>query len=654
MWIELKKLVRIRRLWIFALILIMGNLILLNRNSGSDITYDSYEYTRKEYVDYLDQIPMQTRELLRERDYKNKESFLYRNLIKTREDYSDLTGNGFVKGKYRSLVCYSRYPYQMIFVAIWAVIAAYQLISIERKKGLFLLLKSTRKGHGTLYASKALALAISAATFSITIDMTELLFLRYRFGFFGINALLQSESLFRDCPFDIKVGSALLLMVVLHILTAVFSVILIQALLSMIRRNELSLLFYSAFYVIEWILMQRISINSDMNMLAAVNPFYQSSAEMIIGNYLNINIAGYPVGQLTAGLFSIAFFTIIAFLAGIIAFSVSFQTAGEGIVEYMIRLLRKKLSFLWHTDRISLFETRKLLLHSRKAVLLAVFTLMILWTCSVVMKPLVFAKEDDAEYHRLTAKVQGVVTEKKLAYIRGERKKLDDLIDEARSLGDSTEDEARRNFISFEYRHRNGGLSKLEEQRDMLIAMKGDKKYFFDEAALLKEFSDINSDLLLFLMTGISLVLILNGIDSYDSQMYSLIFTTEAGERTVRRKKALVSYMITAILFLLWNIPDLLSYMRIDRGRDLLAPMTQITGLSIHRPVCEGLFLMLLFIIRLGIIFLLSFFIQRTALYFRSPAAVGAVGISAIIVITLICSLSGIDIVTVMIRLLSI
>lgn len=81
-----------------------------------------------------------------------------------------------------------------------------------------------------------------------------------------------------------------------------------------------------------------------------------------------------------------------------------------------------------------------------------------------------------------------------------QEKELDDLLDEASSLGDSEEDQAKAQYIEYEYQSRDGGLSRLESQRDALNEKSDQKKYFFDEAALSAQFSDINTDLLIFLI----------------------------------------------------------------------------------------------------------------------------------------------------------
>ena len=156
----------------------------------------------------------------------------------------------------------------------------------------------------------------------------------------------------------------------------------------------------------------------------------------------------------------------------------------------------------------------------------------------------------------LAAHVQGQVTLKKLDYIKKQRKYLDDLLEEAEKLGDSQEDQARAKYIQFEFENKDGGLSKLEMQRDTIVAKKGVQKYFFDEAALEKQLSDVNTDIFLFMISGIALVIILCGMESYDAAMHPLLNTTAAGYAAIRKKKVHTALAVSTILYVLWNIPD--------------------------------------------------------------------------------------------------
>lgn len=650
---EIKKLIRVRLLWLLVLILLSTNIVLLNEYDKKQNTEDVYEYSKEDYLDFLDQIPEQTKEFSEQPAYYNHNNYLYRNLIKTEKDYAGLTGQGFKKGRYAAFNLYASYPYQIVFIILCAFMVSYQIISAERRKGFFLMLKSTKRGHMGLYTGKVIAGSIYMTAFSVTCDATELIYLLRRHGSMHFSVILQSSSTFRNCSYNITIEQTVAAMIVIHAIVAMFCVFFIQMLFSVFKRNEISLAIYAAFFVAEWFLSRRISISSGSAILAAVNPFYQSMAKTMFGNYLNVNIFGFPVSQMRAGIQFILIFSVAFFIMGVIAFSYSFQTEGESFYEKLMNHFRSSFSGTWHTESITAFEFRKVMFHEKRIFVAVIFTLIIIGFGRSAIAPLIFTKAEDAEYHRLVQKVQGRATKEKLTYISKEREKLDDLVMEMESLGNSVGDQARMKYLNYEYERRDGGLSRLESQRDTLLQMKDKDKYFFDEAALTKQFSDYNTDLLIFLISGIALVLTLCGLEGEDTinGMYPLLNTTEAGKGMIRKKKKKVVFITAFIYYLLWNIPDFISYIRIDKGKNIFAPLTQLTSYGFSVPVTELYFFIILALIRLGVFATFTILLLKITIWFRSPVACGIIGILAILITALILRFLRTDIVQIMVSI---
>lgn len=652
---EIKKILRVKMLWIIGVFLLTANIMLLNEYDDSKVASgDIYVYTKEDYADFLMQIPKQTKGLLDQPAYQDHKTFLYRNVIKTARDYSGLTGEGFVKGKYTAWLKYATYPYQILFIILMSIAAAYQMFPVERKKGLFLLLKSTRNGHTVLYSNRAMALSVYMIAYSLICDISELLFISIRHGSFHPFVLIQSSSSFRNCPFDITIGQAIFTMIVIHAAIAVLCVLLIQMLFSAIKRNEISLALYSAFFVIEYLLSQKILLSSSMNALAALNPFFQSVALTIFGNYLNINVCGFPVNQMLAGIVLIAALCIAFFITGAFSFSYSFQTEGESLSEKLIRRIRKHLACFHRTDRITVFEFRKIMIHERKILVLFIFAMIIIGYGRRAIRPPVFYKSCDAEYHRLVNKVQGKVTDKKLDFILSERRKLDKLLDQISTLGDSAEDQAKSQYIEYEFQRRDGGLAKLEAQRDALLEKTDREKYFFDESALTAQFSDIDTDLMIFLISCMALVISISGIESADtgSGMYYLLRTTDAGYAVIRKKKLKVVLFTSVIYYLLWNIPDFLLYLSIDHGKNLMAPLSQLTTFCIQLDITELEFFVILALIRFAIFMALTAALFMITNWFKSTAACGVIGTLITVMIVLVMKLFNTDIVIMMLSVI--
>lgn len=648
---EIKKIFRTKAVWIVLLVLIVSNLFLLNAFSSEQSTAELYP--KESYKQFLEQIPEQTKDFLLQKEYRDKNTFLYRNLMKTESDYASLTGGGFKEDDYSSLNRYAAYPYHLLFVILFALISAYYLIPAERRGGKFLLLKSTSGGHIRLYANKVLTLMAMTFCFSIICDMGEIVYIRQKYGPFHRDALLQSSSVFRDCPYDITVFDAMIGMMAVRVLVSAFIGVLVMMLFSSFRRNEFSLAIFAAYSIAEYFFSVKISINSSMNYLTAINPFYQAHTTAMLGNYLNLNILGYPVSQLRASIVILFTAGIACFCIGALSFSIQFQIEEESLIGIIMTRLRQIFSFTWHTSKTGVFETGKVLIHQRKAVVLAVYLIVIFSLGRQALSPITFTKADDAVYHKLVHHIQGKVTDRKLSYIESQRAYLDDLITEAHSLGNSAEDRSRALFISFEYDEKNGGLSRLENQRDAVMQKGGVQKYFFDEAALEEQFSDVNSDIFIFLVSGIALVLVLAGIESYDAAMRPLLNTASIGYADIRKKKIRFATVIAVILFVLWNIPDFLSYFRIDHGKNLMASLSLLTVYDIRYQVSESAFFALLILLRFVVFTAIYILVIKLTRGIKSQAAVSVLGVLAVILISLVCYILRADAVTILLHLFS-
>lgn len=648
---ELKKIIRIKAVWIVLLVLIVSDLFLLKAFSSEQ--YTAEVYPKESYQQFLGQIPEQTKAFLLQKEYRAKNTFLYRNLMKTESDYASLTGEGFKEDDYSSLNRYAAYPYHLLFVILFALISAYYLIPAERRGGKFLLLKSTREGHIRLYANKVLTLIVMTSCFSIICDISEAIFIRQKYGPFHRDALLQSLSVFRNCPYDITVFDAMIGMIAVRVLVSAFIGVLVMMLFSSFRRNEFSLAIFAAYSIAEYFFFVKISINSSMNYLTAINPFYQAHTTAMLGNYLNLNILGYPVSQLRASIVILFTAGIACFCIGALSFSIQFQIEEESLIGIIMTRLRQIFSFTWHTSKTGVFETGKVLIHQRKAVILAVYLIVIFSLGRQALSPITFTKADDAVYHKLVHHIQGKVTDRKLSYIESQRAYLDDLITEAHSLGNSTEDRSRALFISFEYEEKNGGLARLESQRDAVMQKGNIPKYFFDEAALEEQFSDINGDIFIFLISGIALVLVLAGIESYDAAMRPLLNTASIGYADIRKKKIRFATVIAVIIFVLWNIPDFLSYFRIDHGKNLMASLSLLMVYYIRYQVSELAFFALLIFLRFVVFTAICILVIKLTGSIKSQAAVTVLGVLAVILISLVCYILRVDAVTILLHLFS-
>lgn len=119
------------------------------------------------YDEILKQISYQAENLKRTKDYQNHNTYLYRNLVKTVSDYEKLSPDGIKADPSIGVKELASYNYGIYFQLIFLFVLSYFVISAERKKGLFLLTKGTKKGHVPLAATKLLTMISVSVLYGI-------------------------------------------------------------------------------------------------------------------------------------------------------------------------------------------------------------------------------------------------------------------------------------------------------------------------------------------------------------------------------------------------------------------------------------------------------------------------------------------------------
>ena len=174
---EWKKLFRQRSFLFFTVILLLGNLFTLyqyerhtdyytyffqmkqqwreyvngdqaaaNTEYYQALTEQAESYAAS-YEDLLKQIPVQAENLKETAAYQDHNTYLYRNLIKTVEDYGGLSAGGIRADLGIGIRELASYNYGIWFQLIFLFVLSWFVVSAERKKGFFLLTKGTKRGH---------------------------------------------------------------------------------------------------------------------------------------------------------------------------------------------------------------------------------------------------------------------------------------------------------------------------------------------------------------------------------------------------------------------------------------------------------------------------------------------------------------------------
>ena len=641
-WYEWKKLFRQRSFLFFSLLLLVGNLFALyqfekNKDAyqffyQSKSAFESYrdgdtavtnaEYYQaltedaKSYVssygDFLKQIPEQEKRYKETSYYQDKDTYLYRNLEKTVADYSSLSPDGLKADLDIGIKELSAYDYGIYFQMIFLFVLSYFVISVERKRGLFLLTKGTRRGHLPLAAAKLLTMLSASTLYGILQEGSTAALMGYFYGYDSLGKKIQSIALFRNCTLSVSVGLALVLLLLIRILIGLLCTVLIFCLTMSFRKEGIALFVYAGFIGLELFFFHTIETSSPWNILKCINPFFCWNMEQAFGVYLNLNVFGYPVGKGFAALLTGGFFAALLAVTGMNRFSHSCQISSGNLLEEIRERVARRLSFQWHHTSVFLFEFRKVFFLQKRGYLILILLLFCIMASKATTEPVIYDNPDDAEYHRILKEINGPVTQESLDYIKEQREQMDSVYAEMAKLGkeDGEEADFRKSMLQHEIELKEGGLSLVEMQRDLLMEKPGSlsDKRWIDEKSYLNCFLDYQYDLMTFLLGAAAMIFFMSSIEVADERkgLYPLLCTTKTGKKKIRRRKTCVCMAGMLWCVLCVGIPQILRYFAIDGFTNAGQRLSDFTSIELNTSLTVGAFLVLLFLGKL-LLFALAF-----------------------------------------------
>ncbi|MBD5088044.1 MAG: hypothetical protein HDT30_04410 [Clostridiales bacterium] len=665
---EWKKLFRQRSFLFFTIILLFGNLFTLFQYEkhndyyinfyqhkqdwqnfvNGDTTVPNAEYYQyfieeaenyvSSYDGFLKQIPGQAENLKKTRDYQNHNTYLYQNLIKTVSDYEKLSADGIEADPSIGIRELSSYNYGIYFQLIFLFVLSYFVISAERKKGLFLLTKGTKKGHTPLATAKLLTMISASILYGFLQECGVFSLLGYFYGYGDFTRKIQSISIFRDCSVSFTVIQAIMVLLGVRLLIGILCTILIFNLTISLRKEGAALLIYVALVGVEMFLNGKIQLSSSLNIAKCVNVFFSWNMKNILGTYVNLNLFGYPVGKSLVTLVAGCILSCIFVVAGLYRFSASCQISSGNLLEEIREKIAKKTSFSWHHTSVYLFEFRKVFIQQKRGYL---FFALLIWCVFCIRETMEPARYDDpaeGEYHRILSEISGQVTDESLSYIASQREELDAMYKQIEKLSNQSGQQAEfdMKILSHEAALREEGVSLVEEQRDLLQQKSGDifDKFWLDEKKYISVFYDYKYDLMAFFIGTVALVLWMSEMEAADDrkELYPLLYATLAGKKQIQKKKKYVCITGMFWCMLCTLIPQFLHYYKIDYLQNARQKLQDFTQLELHISISVGIFMLFLllakvalFILICGLLLILVRRVHNTSIVIGS--GVGCIGL---------------------------
>lgn len=577
-----------------------------------------------------------------ERLYKihGGDSFVYKNARKTCEDFADLSEVRIVADNCFGIREVMQYDMGIFFVFAFLGILAYFLFFEERNKGLFLLVKGTKKGHGHLAAGKTGCMAVFAVLYTCLQECLNVAVFGYLYGFGDMSRSLQSVPEFRSCSYVLSVAEGIGAMIGIRILIAGMLAVFIGWLSIAVRNEITAIVLGAAILTVESTLHSTIYISSPINLLKCMNPFFYWNMEEVLATYLNLNIFGIPVGKETCAAVAFLLCVLVCFVAGIICFHKVCQIRTQSRLEQLQIWLRKKTGFWWRHTGLLRFEFKKVLIQQKKAVV--VLVLFLLCVSDLQNTNVYYSTALRAGYHVHMEQLSGKVTDESIAYVEEQKAYIAQLRETLASLDTNTgEGYAQSLLLQHELDMQKDAVIKLSSQLEGLKNMEGSiyDKYWVNELEYPELWGDAKTDVLWWFAGTALLTVWISGIYPMDEKkgLVPLLNTSKYGRKALKRRKNLCVVVGTIVMFVLAELPKFMDYFEIDGFACLGQKLCHFTNLWLNSELTIGGFLAIIF----GLKFLSFVAITLLVLYIsrktKNEMITNVIGIGTVGIITFIC-----------------
>ena len=595
------------------------------------------------YPDFISGMADRVEQMGRISIFADKDSYNYRNMIKTCADFEKFTGVDLQADNCFGIRSFARYHTGVLFTLVFLAILTYYVVFFERGRNLMLLIKGTRRGQLPTAFSKLAVILSVTVVYTLIQESLVIYMAGSMYGYGDMDRLIQSVSEFRNCIYMLTVREALSAILLIRTALAVFFACIFFCTAMFIKNEAVAAGLSAAVLGLLFLAKQIFSVSSSFDWLACVNPFYCWDMEQMLGEYHNLNLAGQPVGKEFCAAFIGFLFIIVLSLLGALAFSRTCQTRSESRLEGFMQYLRRRTSFLNRRTSLLYYEFYKMMIQQKKGILLVFLLLFSFRESCNVFETQYYPTAQAAAYHYYMDQYQGRITDEKLEAIQKESQEISALSAELFSLGENPEgaDKLRKLTLETELEKKESGFYQIEFQIQSLKEKPGSiyDKYLVDEMDYNELWNDTDTDVTLWLIGSILLILFLSGIRTMDEKrgMTGLLRTARAGREKLDHSRTLYAVLCTAIVFLCMEFPLFLSYCRAGCFHSAGQLLSDFTLRSFRSSLPLVLFIAIVFFLKLLAFSAVCFLCLRAVRALKSelPVLLACSGIAAVTAVVL-------------------
>lgn len=219
---------------------------------------------------------------------------------------------------------------EYFFCIVFTFVCMEYIYVSERKSAMLGIIRATKEGRSRIILSKWTVLVVMTVIFSLVQEIMVIVFDSFMYSTGNLKCSIQSLQIFRDCPYEISMFTAIIISILNHLLIAIIICSIVFVCFVSINSRIMECGIPIAIFLLEF-----LSLNDSPN-----NIFYAWNMKNVIGVYQNLNIAGTPVDKnyvnFIVGLAIIVFATLI----GTILFSIRYVSEIKVVLQYIQEKIR--------------------------------------------------------------------------------------------------------------------------------------------------------------------------------------------------------------------------------------------------------------------------------------------------------------------------
>lgn len=500
--------------------------------------------------------------------FGDENSFSYKNLYKTADDYSGLKETKLSLVNSESFTATVKYGLTDFFVIAVVLLICIYLFGYEREKGLYSLIRCTKFGRLKTIISKLAVLFVLSAFVSILFISANFIINTFLYGSTDLIVNVQSISEFRNCTLSVTAGQFLLLFA----LAKIIGIFVISSLLALvfICFSSSAAMYLTGLGAVgaEYLLYTLIGQNSLLNLLKYINIFYILDGGEFFGSYLNLNIFSNALTSVPIVLAVFGTVFILCTVFSCIVFCKRNQQKKANVFSKLFEKIKSKFFRINGSTSVFKGELFKFTVQNKMAVVLILLVLFaVVSSFGTVRYP--YSEISDADYKAYMEYLEGDITSEKKGYIAeqqqyfdGLRQRLDEIAVNS-ELSESTK-QAMSKSIENILNSKGVAFERVSQQYSRLLELKesGVDARFIDEniystfvSSKTREWNDF-ALLCLVLLIAVPCVFSVE----YKNGMINLIRPTKNGKTRLFFRKIAVLLMFTLLSFIAVYLPYLIRF----------------------------------------------------------------------------------------------